>query len=444
MTARCPRILVVGQSFDSATGGGITLTNLFRGWPLDSLAVAAPISFPPDWTVCNNYYQLGARELRLMQPLRLAWPIRRYSGPLFPPKLKENSPSDSSAKSPYRKSGLIQSLRGFTAYAGLSEIIRHTHLTPELLAWVQSFQPDLIYTQAASINVMRLTRLLSEVSNAPYVVHMMDDWPTTLYRDRLFGPYLRWCVRREFTRLLDNATSLMGISEKMGKVYEERYRRRFQAFHNPIELDRWLEVGKRNWVANTPFRIVYAGRIGRANQQGVQDASDAVASLHAEGWSVELDLYLLEHSQESSQRFQRPGCVFVKPPIPYPQMPSILADADGLLLPLDFDPSSISFAQYSMPTKTSEYMASGTPVVVYAPADNAVTEYAGSQKWGYVVANQGVSSLKAALIRLMQDQSLREKLGQRAQSLAVDNHDAVKVREAFRQSLAAATARSLS
>ena len=438
-----PRVLIVGQSFDSATGGGITMTNLFQGWPLESLAVAAPISFPPNWNVCKKYYQLGARELRLIKPLRLVWPIRRYSGPLAPLIFKESQSSESSEKSPYQKSGLIQNLRSFTAYAGVSEIIRRPHLTSELLTWVESFQPDLIYTQAASINVMYLTRQLSKVSDVPYVVHMMDDWPTTLYRDKLFGFYLRWRLHGEINLLMETATTLIGISEKMGKMFEERYGRRFQTFHNPIDLDRWIGAGKHNWTTSIPFRVVYAGRIGIANQRGVQDICDAVASLYSEGCRIELDLYVLEGNQEVSQRFQRPGCVFVKSPIPYLEMPSVLANADGLLLPLDFDLRSIDFAQYSMPTKTSEYMASGTPVVIYAPPENAVTEYAGSQKWGYIVSDQGISGLKTALIHLMQDQSLREKLGQKAQSLAIQNHDAVKVRSAFRQVLVDAADHSL-
>ena len=39
MTQDYPRILVVtGNNFNLVTGGGITLTNLFRGWPADRLA----------------------------------------------------------------------------------------------------------------------------------------------------------------------------------------------------------------------------------------------------------------------------------------------------------------------------------------------------------------------------------------------------------------------
>jgi len=36
-----PKILIFGQPFNTYSGGGITLTNLFRGWPKDRIAVAS-------------------------------------------------------------------------------------------------------------------------------------------------------------------------------------------------------------------------------------------------------------------------------------------------------------------------------------------------------------------------------------------------------------------
>ena len=36
-----PRILIIGPPFNNFTGGGITLSNLFKGWPKDRIAVAS-------------------------------------------------------------------------------------------------------------------------------------------------------------------------------------------------------------------------------------------------------------------------------------------------------------------------------------------------------------------------------------------------------------------
>src|ERR1035437_6867639 len=60
-----PKVLIIGQSFNNDTGGGITLSNLFKGWDRDKIAVACSSYFlldNIDTEVCNTYYQLGEKE----------------------------------------------------------------------------------------------------------------------------------------------------------------------------------------------------------------------------------------------------------------------------------------------------------------------------------------------------------------------------------------------
>ena len=53
-----PRILVVtSNNFNQVTGGGITLTNLFRGWPADRIANLHEDPTPEDDSVCRRFYR---------------------------------------------------------------------------------------------------------------------------------------------------------------------------------------------------------------------------------------------------------------------------------------------------------------------------------------------------------------------------------------------------
>jgi hypothetical protein len=56
-----PKILIIGQSFHKKSGGGITISNLFNGWPKDRLAVASKDNLYSglDSSICEQYYQLG-------------------------------------------------------------------------------------------------------------------------------------------------------------------------------------------------------------------------------------------------------------------------------------------------------------------------------------------------------------------------------------------------
>jgi glycosyltransferase involved in cell wall biosynthesis len=104
-----------------------------------------------------------------------------------------------------------------------------------------------------------------------------------------------------------------------------------------------------------------------------------------------------------------------------------------LVVPVNFDEQSIINVQYSMPTKVPEYMASGTPVLVYAPAHMPATEYARREAWGYVVDRSDRRLLEKALLDLIKSEELRARLGTRGRELALCNHDARVVRGQFRQ-----------
>ena len=76
-------------------------------------------------------------------------------------------------------------------------------------------------------------------------------------------------------------------------------------------------------------------------------------------------------------------------------------------------------------------MASETPILVYAPAETALSHYADKEKWGYVVNERNLSLLYDAIKQLYSDKSLREQLGKHARELAFKNHNAIVVRDNF-------------
>jgi hypothetical protein len=50
----------------------------------------------------------------------------------------------------------------------------------------------------------------------------------------------------------------------------------------------------------------------------------------------------------------------------YADLPEIYSSADILVIANDFDEKAICFLRYSMPTKASEYMISGTPSGIFS------------------------------------------------------------------------------
>ena len=95
---------------------------------------------------------------------------------------------------------------------------------------------------------------------------------------------------------------------------------------------------------------------------------------------------------------------------------------------------SINFLRYSFPTKVSEYMVSGTPVLVYGDVQTGLTKYALKEKWAYVVTENKKEKLVKAINDLFNNEDLRKQLGSHAQGIALAREDANIVKDEFRKS----------
>ena len=121
--------------------------------------------------------------------------------------------------------------------------------------------------------------------------------------------------------------------------------------------------------------------------------------------------------------------------VPRSEYPRTLIKADLLALPINFDAESLTYVRYSMANKSPEYMASGTPILVYGPMEAATVEYAVEGKWGHVVAVRDKEKLEKAIVSLMSSPEKGAELGRRARELSFTKHDSNMVRQRFRDLL---------
>ncbi|KAF0207714.1 MAG: hypothetical protein FD171_1561 [Actinobacteria bacterium] len=436
-----PRVLIVGQSFNGHSGGGITLTNHFRGWPSDRVAVATTAADFPDFMTCSHYYHLGSSELKWVWPLSLFSSCRDQSGRVAAaePRIE----SSSAQKAFARESGGLRKVVGgifrtLVAFLGLGEFLVVARPSVALLDWIAEFCPDVIYTQLASVGMIRLVHGIVERTELPLVVHIMDDWPSVLNADGVLGPLLNRRSHSEFRGLLRRTSRLVAISGRMAEVYSSRYGREVGYSHNPIDIDVWTQHAKSSWAVGVPFRFVYAGRVGRANARSLADVAAVIADLRSEGADVVLEVYTQDAGTPLADALSKMG-VLVKSALPHGRVPELLGAADAVVLPLDFDDAGFAFSSLSMPTKTAEYMASGAPMLVYAPRGGALAEYARSAgECALLVDTAHDGRLADAVLAFVNDENLRASLGRHAKIQAIKEHDAVRVRENFRSILASA------
>lgn len=274
-----------------------------------------------------------------------------------------------------------------------------------------------------------------QYTGARLVLHASDDWvldwPANIMQRRVpvLSNHIARTVGTEYAELVRIAALRMAISNKMAAAYGERYGDRWEVFFNPIDPIDWPDRTTRQPRGST-FRMLYSGSVA-SQLDTLLIVADSVAQLRATGVKVELIISTRGIDPQLQAKFAHLGVTFA-PLVPVEALPSKLADADLLLLPITFDPLQFKFIRLSVPGKSSEYMASGTPILVVGPASNAMVEYALADGWAYVVTVPSAQEVTAAIEQLMADPQLRARYAARARTVALRDCDVNTMRHRFR------------
>lgn len=436
-----PKVLIFSQPFEKSTGGGITLSNLFKNWSKEKLAVACSgylLSYNIDTDVCDNYYQLGYRETKWQFPFSIVQ--RKYaSGPIkFSEKKKIQNVS--LPKSEFRVKLIMKVLIPILDFLGLSHTIIRTKVSGEFINWVKNFNPDVIYVQPTTRDQILFCLSLHKSMPKPLILHVMDDWPKLISEKGLFKSYWSKKIDREFKDLLERSNVLMGISDAMSEEYKMRYGKDFLSFQNPINIGVWQKHQKTDYhLAGTPT-ILYAGRIGLGIDTSLEIVARAIQEINSErGLSLE---FILCTERKPLWAGSYPSVKF-KGFIPYELMPKTLSEADFLLLPYDFTPESIKYIKYSMPTKGPEYMMSGTPMIVFAPEETAIVKYCKQHDCAKVITENNSTEVANRIQELVNDLDERKRIGENAKQTAALKHDSLKITRDFEMAIKSAATQNL-
>lgn len=427
MTRASARVLfLTPAAFNKVTGGGITFSNLFAGWPIDAIASIHNDPVPVTRDVCNQYYRLTEAE------------IHRWGWLKYVPVGKPSTavPLDS-AKPKHRRWGYSVLKRAKTLIFG-DGVPEETHLTRELEAWIESFHPTVLYTILGSNAMMELAERLRVRFHLPLVVHIMDDWVSVVYRGGILSPWQRRKKERLFQHLMNVSVARFAICEEMAEAYRNRYGKPFLSFQNTIDVGLWQRFEKDPRVVGSPVRVAYIGSaLPFAQLDSLIDCCTAIQALNDEGFPIQLEIYSPSHLAEKHRKqFVVGTAITLHDTISDDdEFFATLRAVDILLLPVNFDQYTIEFIRYSMPTKIPAYLTVGTPILAYGPGEVAQISYAAKVGWAMAVTVHDIVQLKQALKRLSADTPLRAELSARARLAAAERHDARVVRSKFQAAI---------
>ena len=426
-----PKVLIIGQPFNNFSGGGITLTNLFKGWPIDKIAVAYTGHGLYNFTtnVCNNYYQLGKEEHKWLFPFNLVQ--KEFPSGVKSAEKKDENPFNTN-QTGIRYFVVNKVFYPFLNWIGLFHCFTKILISERFKIWLSDFAPDILYLQVTTRDEMGFANGLLDYLKIPSVIHIMDDWPSTISSNGPFKKYWTNKIDSEFKKLLNRVELHLSISDSMSDEYMRRYKKSFIAFHNPIETSTWLPNTKTSFILNKEYiKILYSGRIGIGITDSLHETASAIDSLSNEGINIKFHIQTPTTNPGILNQLKKHKCVVINPFAAIEDLPGIFSEADILLLANDFSAQGVDYLKFSMPTKASEYMISGTPILVYSAEETAVSKFFNRNECGCCVTKQGSKEIIKAIKLLIDNEEFRIKISKNAVLLAKEKFDAKNVRKEF-------------
>jgi glycosyltransferase involved in cell wall biosynthesis len=263
--------------------------------------------------------------------------------------------------------------------------------------------------------------LASRLTGARFYAYLLDQYSHMV--SYVLGDSF---LRRFESRILRGATAVIVPNEFLRDEIRQRFNVEAVVIHNMCDLGPYEGAPERE---NDETQIVYTGGVGPVHYDAFRNLLAAIELLKRN--DVRLHLYTLQPRDGiENEGIAGPHVVF-HDHLPVSAMPEIQQRADILFLALAINSPHPEIVRTAMPGKMGEYLASGRPILVHGPPDSFIAWYFRAYECGLVVDQNDPAQLARAIDSLLNDASLRERLGTHARERAKADFDQVKEQARF-------------
>jgi len=409
-----PNILFITPcAFSKETGGGITFTNLFNGWPKDKIATIHSDNTNLDFTICNKFYKLSSKEIRYFG-------LKKYKT-----ETKINKPTDNNyQRTTYNFIYKIKYLFFGDAFPNKGILSR------DLTNFIDNYKPDIIYTILGTSYIMDIVKKASQLYNIPISIHIMDDWINGNYNKGFFYFLEKFRINKKFKFLSNKANILIAISDEMKLRYEKHYNKYFHVFQNTVDIKKFKN--EKVYVNHIPT-IIYVGSIFKYSQsETLKILCESILTLNSNGFKINFKIYTSKDHSVLLSEFNYMNNISFHDLITNDfDYFNTLNSANILVLPTNFDSNSIKHIGLSMPTKLPSYLISGTPILVIGSKKTAQVKYAENYKFAHIVNDDSIENIMNSIKLLITNSEYSNNLVNNAFNTAYKNHDQNIVRKDF-------------
>ena len=426
MQNKLKKILIVSSYAPPAIGGPQNLYNLLRDFPLDR------------YCILTSYYNID--NVSAMKGIWLRGEYIFYDNPQAGQEARKQAIHGENIKSKLsqniqklkflmKRLWLIRTLAGLPVI--FSQVFAIMHVGKKTII---NKNIDVLLGFSDYGPAMLGTFFLHKLTKKPYHIFLFD-----LYKGN-FLPFPGGLLANIFERtILTNAEKIIVTNAGTKELYEKRYgatmSKKIVIIHNSVFPESYIQTSEKKEIGstNSPSTILFTGRIYWPQIGALKNLIRAVNETN------DPDLQLKIYSPSPKNYLKEIGIVEyekVKLGMATPaEIPEIQKNADILFLPLSWNTESQAIIDTATPGKLTDYLISGKPILIHAPASSYLVQYAKEKNFALAVDDENIETLKTGIKRLLTDSSYVQELVANARATFFENHDANKNAKLFQDLL---------
>lgn len=302
--------------------------------------------------------------------------------------------------------------------------------TPELDAFLDSFQPDIIlHSMEGYIHLNRIIKYAIKRTGAKAAGYIWDDNFTYKQSNKLGYKIYRFFQRRSLKRLAQNTQAFFAISDKTKQEADAFFGINCQLLTKPLNSEPSVNYN----VINTPLKMIYTGNLYIGRDRSLAKISKALQKINEEKTHIQLDVYTATHLQtEQKATIENQWCV-IHPPVPQSDVLRLQKEADILLFLEDIDGPDAKVARLSFSTKTTDYLSAGKCIFAVGNPDTAPMDYFIKNNAAIIASSE--KEITDKLLAIIEQPDLMITFAKNACECGLKNHNIAVIQKTFDETL---------
>lgn len=395
-------LIISNDCVSKQTSNGRTLVNFIFGWPKAMVAQFCIHFSYPDFSTCSNFFcvsdkdafdSLWKRDVRTKQ---------------INTNMLKGSPKHSISRN-----SVSMLCRDIIWRIGFWK-------TKKLKNWLKEFSPKVILLQAGDCPFMyKIARDWSKKTQASLVIYNSEGYcfkDFDYFNSRGLSHYLYFVfhhlLKYEISKTLKIAKKSIYICDALKEDYDAE-------FHQPSKTI--YTATNVQFKANIPsksFRVCYLGNLGVGRHKSLIDIAESLQKISK---NLVLEVYGNIPNDEVKKDFEQCQGIRYNGFVSYEKVIELMHNSDLLVHCESFDEFYRKDSKYAFSTKIADSLACGTPFLLYAPKEFAISKYLNENKAAFVVSEK--AELISILNQIKNDFSFRTQYINSAISLVKRNHD---------------------